>query len=194
MRAKGEGVTLEAKVQELLARGDAKEAATAALRTHGPEVLGYLENALGDPDDARDVFQRFAEDLWTWLPSFRGGNLRAACYRIAWHAAARFRREAWRRRRERMRTTMASRIAASITSPESRLATKPRDRLDRLRASLDPEDRTLLILRLDREMSWNEVAEILSSEGDPIDAAAVRKRFERVKERLAKLAKEQGLI
>jgi RNA polymerase sigma-70 factor, ECF subfamily len=187
-------VTLEEKVAALLTRGEVKDAVTAVLQAHGSEVVGYLENVLGDPDDARDVFQKAAEDLWTWIPGFRGGSLRAACYRIAWHAAARFRREAWRRRRERMHTTMASRIAASITSPESRLATKPRDRLERLRESLEPEERTLLILRLDREMSWNEVAEILSSEGDPVDAAAARKRFERVKDKLARLAKEQGLL
>ncbi len=187
-------MTLEEKVLALVARGDTAEAVKAVLHAHGPEVVGYLENVLGDPDDARDVFQRAAEDLWNWLPQFRGGSLRAASYRIAWHAAARFRREAWRRRRERMHTTMASRIAASITSPESRLATKPRDRLDRLRESLEPEERTLLILRLDREMSWNEVAEVLSSEGDPVDPAAVRKRFERVKDKLGRLAKEQGLL
>jgi len=89
---------------------------------------------------------------------------------------------------------MASRLAASIASPESMLASSPQDRLARLRASLEPEERTLLILRLDREMSWNEVAEVLSVEGGPVDAAAVRKRFERVKDKLAKLAKKQGLI
>jgi RNA polymerase sigma-70 factor (ECF subfamily) len=187
-------MALDEQVRALMERGEGKEALTVALRTLGPEVLGYLENVLGERDDARDVLQTFAEDLWTWLPSYRGGSLRAAAYRIAWHAAARFRREAWRRRRERMRTTMASRIAASIASPESRLATSPQDRLARLRASLEPEERTLLILRLDREMSWNEVAEVLSVEGDPVDAAAVRKRFERVKDKLAKLAKKQGLI
>lgn len=185
---------LDDDVKALLGRGEEKEAATAALRALGPEILGYLENVLGDHDDARDVFQRFAEDLWTWLPAYRGGSLRAAGYRIAWHAALRFRREAWRRRRERMRTTMASRIAASITSPETRLATQPRDRLARLRAALEPEERTLLILRLDRELSWNEVAEVLSAGGDPVDAAAARKRFERVKEKLAKLARAEGLL
>jgi DNA-directed RNA polymerase specialized sigma24 family protein len=130
---------LDDDVKALLGRGEEKEAATAALRAHGPEILGYLENVLGDHDDARDVFQRFAEDLWTWLPAYRGGSLRAAGYRIAWHAALRFRREAWRRRRERMRTTMASRIAASITSPEARLATQPRDRLARLRRAFCKE-------------------------------------------------------
>jgi RNA polymerase sigma-70 factor (ECF subfamily) len=187
-------VSLEEQVKEALARGDVKQALTVALRALKGEILSYLESVLGDRDDAADVFQRFAEDLWAWLPQYRGGSLRAAAYRIAWHAAARFRREAYRRRKERMRTTMASRIAASITSPESRLASKPADKLERLRASLDPEERTLLILRLDRELSWNEVAEVLSSEGEPLDSAAARKRFERVKEKLAKLAKEQGLL
>lgn len=187
-------MAIDVEVLELLARGAVKEAATLALRAHGPEVLGYLENVVGDPDDARDVFQRFAEDLWKWLPSYRGGSLRAAAYRIAWHAAARFRREAWRRRKQRMRTTMASRIAASIASPESRLASTPGDRIARLRASLEPEERSLLILRLDRELSWKEVAEVLTSEGDPVDSAAVRKRFERVKDKLAKLARDEGLL
>jgi RNA polymerase sigma-70 factor (ECF subfamily) len=187
-------VALDEEVVALLARGELEPALERVLRAHGPGVLGYLENVLGDPDDARDVLQKVAEDLWEWLPSYRGGSLRAACYRIARHGAARFRREAWRRRRERMRTTMASRIAASVMSPESRFAMKPKDRLERLRAALDPDERTLLILRLDRELSWSEVAEVLSEEGDPVDSAAVRKRFERVKEKLAKLAKAQGLI
>lgn len=187
-------MAVEDEVVALLGGGRPEDALKAALTAYGPGVLGYLESVLGDPDDARDVFQTFAEDLWAWLPGYRGGSLRAACYRIGRHAASRFRRGAWRRRRERMRTTMASRIAASLASPESRLATKPADRLARLRASLDPDERTLLILRLDRELSWTEVAEVLSDEGDPVDSAAVRKRFERVKEKLAKLAKAQGLI
>ncbi len=185
---------VDEEVQELLRAGRREDALKVALAAYGPGVLGYLEGVLGDADDARDVFQIFAEDLWDWLPAYQGGSLRAAAYRIGRHAAARFRREAWRRRRERMRTTMASRIAASIQSPESRLATKPGDRLARRRAALDPDERTLLILRLDRELSWNEVADVLSDEGDPVDAAAVRKRFERVKEKLAKLAKAQGLL
>lgn len=187
-------MAVDDEVLERLRGGAREEALRLALGAYGPGVLGYLENVLGDADDARDVFQIFAEDLWEWLPGYRGGSLRAAAYRIGRHAAARFRREAWRRRRERMRTTMASRIAASIASPESRLASKPGDRLALLRAALDPDERTLLILRLDRELPWSEVAEVLSEDGDPVDSAAVRKRFERVKEKLAKLAKAQGLL
>jgi RNA polymerase sigma-70 factor (ECF subfamily) len=188
-------MALESTVREHLERGDAREAAAVALRALGPQVLGYLEAVLRDPDDARDAFQRFAEELWRWLPTYRGeGSLRAFAYRIAWHAAARLRREPWRRRKERMRTTMASRLAASIASGESRLRAARRDRLAELRAALEPGEQTLLILRLDREMSWDEVATVLSVQGDEVDAAAVRKRFERIKGKLARMAKAQGLI
>ena len=34
----------------------------------------------------------------------------------------------------------------------------------------------------------------MSSEGDPVDTAAVRKRFERLKKRLGELARARGLI
>ncbi len=188
-------MTPDAEVRALLDEGDAAGAATLAIRRLGPEVLGYLERIVDDRDDARDVFETFAEDLWRWLPSWRGeGSLRTAAYRIAWHAAARFRREAWRRRHERLRTTMASRVAASITSPESRLAAAEPSPLDRLRMSLDPAEQTLLVLRVDRELSWSEVAEVLSADGEPLDAAAVRKRFERTKDKLARLARGAGLL
>ena len=188
-------MTLDEKVREQLDRGEQREAASAALHALGPPVLGYLEAIVKDPDAARDVFQVFAEEMWRALPGWRGeGSLRAWCYRLAWRAHARFRREAWQKRRERLRTTMASRIAASIASNESRLPGGREDRLARLRATLTPEEQTLLILRLDRELSWSEVAEVLSHDADPVDPPALRKRFERLRDKLARLAKEQGLV
>ena len=188
-------MTLDEQVRELLDRGDQREAASAALHALGPQVLGYLEALLREPDDARDVFQLFAEELWRALPDWRGeGSLRAYSYRIAWRAHARFRRDAWQRRREHLRTTMASRIAASIASNESRLPGGRKDRLARLREALTPDEQTLLILRLDRDLSWDEVAAVLSQEGESLKAEALRKRFERLRDKLARLAKEQGLV
>jgi hypothetical protein len=35
---------------------------------------------------------------------------------------------------------------------------------------------------------------VLSTEGTPVASAALRKRFERLKDKLARLAKEQGLL
>jgi RNA polymerase sigma-70 factor (ECF subfamily) len=66
--------------------------------------------------------------------------------------------------------------------------------LDRLRGELAQEDQNLLVLRLDQELAWEEIAVVLSGGGPPVKPAALRKRFERLKERMAKRAREQGLL
>ena len=183
---------LEGLVREALARGEVDAAASRAVDALGPAMLGYLR-ALHDADDAEDVFQQWAEDLWRGLPAFRGdAPLRAWAYRLAWHASCRFRRERWRNVRTRLPTSAASRLAQSVARSTPRQAGD--ERLELLRAELDPEDRTLLLLRLDRELSWDEVAAVLAEEGSPASTEVLRKRFQRLKERLGRLAREKGLI
>jgi RNA polymerase sigma-70 factor (ECF subfamily) len=68
-----------------------------------------------------------------------------------------------------------------------------------IRAELDEADRVMLLLRVDQEMSWNEIAEVLSEpEGSPEEraraAARLRKRFQLVKQAIYERAREQGLI
>jgi RNA polymerase sigma-70 factor (ECF subfamily) len=186
----------EAKVLGSLDAGDVKGAATEAIRGYGPQVLGYLTAVLKDEDDARDVFSQFAEDLWRGLPGFRREcSLRAWAFKVAWHAASRYARDPYRRRHRPILTTEASKIAASVRSTMSTYAPGGRaDRLLKLREALDPEEQTLLILRVDKGLSWEDVAQVLSTEGTPVAAAALRKRFERLKDKLARLAKEQGLL
>jgi DNA-directed RNA polymerase specialized sigma24 family protein len=69
--------------------------------------------------------------------------------------------------------------------------TEVKEAFARLREQLDPEDHMLLGLRLDRGLSWNDIAQILGG-GRPADlareSAALRKRFERLKSKLATLA------
>jgi RNA polymerase sigma-70 factor (ECF subfamily) len=185
-------MALDDEVAALLARGAADEAATSALEALGPAVLGYLAS-LHPEDDAHDVFSVFAEDLWRGLPGFRGEcSLRSWAFRLAWHASARWRRDLWRKRGERLPSSAASRLAASIAA--SRLPGSRKDALRQLREALDPEERTLLVLRVDQELEWDEVAAVLSAEGAPVEAATLRKRFERIKDRLARQAREQGLL
>jgi RNA polymerase sigma-70 factor, ECF subfamily len=70
-----------------------------------------------------------------------------------------------------------------------------KDELRVLREQLDPEDHEILLLRLDRELPWRDIARILGGDDQiTVRAAALRKRFERTKERLRKLAIEHGLI
>ncbi len=188
-------MSVEAKVEQALAAGDPRGAATAAIQGFGPAVLGYLTALLKDEDDARDAFSAFAEDLWRGLPGFRGEcSLRAWIFRLAWHAASRFARDSYRRRRRPLPTSAASKLAASVRSMSSVLPGGRRERMLKLRESLDPEEQTLLILRLDKELAWEEVAQVLAAEGSPAAPAALRKRFERLKEKLARKAKEQGLL
>ncbi len=186
---------VESRVFALLDAGDAREAASVAIQGCGPGVLGYVSRLL-DADDALDVFQQWAEDLWRGLPSFRREcRLRTWAYKLAYHAASRFRRDPYRARRERLPTTAASRLAASVARASAMAGAACREQLRRLEAELGPDDRALLHLRHDRELSWDEIAEILSA-GDlpPVTAVALRKRYERIKERLGRMARDAGLL
>ncbi len=195
---------LERRVESLLAGGDSQEAVSAVVATHGASVYGYLCSLL-DEDDAADVYSQWAEDVLRGLAGFRFEcSLRSWAFKLAWHAAARHRRDPYRARRERLPSSAASRLPAPAP-PSSMLPGGRRDRLRRLRESLPPEDQTLLFLRIDRELEWEEIAAVLSgtegagatpAEEDPaaVSAVALRKRFERLKDRLARRAREEGLL
>jgi len=182
---------LEERIRALSTAGELQQAATEAIRGYGPQILGYLRAIVRNEEDAADVFGLFAEDLWRGLPQFRWeGALRVWAYRLAWHAAARFSRDLYRQRGRRLRTSEISLLADSIRSS---VTERRSESFERLRKALDQADRTLLILRLDKKLSWREVAQVLAAPSEPSEAA-LRKRFERIKEKLAKQARAQGLI
>ena len=90
-----------------------------------------------------------------------------------------------------MASCLAGRIYASSAVRREEQATA----LDRLRATLDEDEQTLLTLRVDRRLSWAEVAQVMAEDGAaPPEEPALRKRFERLKEKLARAAREQGLV
>jgi RNA polymerase sigma-70 factor (ECF subfamily) len=185
----------ETPIREALARGDADRAASEAIRGLGPQVLGYLTRVLGSADDAADAFSLFSEQLWRGMARFEGrSSVRVWAYRVAWTAAMRVAEDGWRRRRERLRTSMASRLAAEVLTAASRTEAREPAGLQRLRAELRPAERSLLVLRIDQRLAWGEVAEIMRGEGEDVDEAALRKRFERVKRRLGELARASGLL
>ncbi len=187
-------MTSEQAIAARLDQGNLRAAATEVMKAYGPQVLGYLMAVLRSDDDAREVFSQFAEDLWRGLAHFRREcSFRAWAFKLAWHAASRFYRDPYRQRGCRLMTTDASRLAASVSQSSYRPGGRS-ERMTKLRQALDPEEQTLLILRLDKEMPWEEVAQVMSGRGQPVAPAALRKRFERLKDKLALLAREQGLI
>lgn len=189
-------MTLEESIRELLAAGDTRGAATEAIRGFGPQVIRYLRSVLRDEDDAGDALSRFAEKLWRSLPSFRGDcTLRAFCYRIAWGEAEHVRSDAYHKRRLRLRSSVASRLAGGIGASSGARRERQAERLAELRAALDSEEQSLLAFRIDQQLSWREIAQVLTVPGEPVPTeAALRKRFERIKEKVAAMARERGFL
>jgi len=188
-------MAIEDRVQDLLRAGDSAGAATAALQELGPQVLGYLRSVLRDESDAADAFSQFAENLWKGLPSFRfDSSLKTWAYRVAWYAALNLRNEAWRRRGRQFATGEASALAEEIRTKTVVRVARQKEALDQLRQSLSVEDQSLLVLRVDQGLSWAEIGEILSEGGEQVQPATLMKRFERLKDRLAKMARDQGLV
>jgi RNA polymerase sigma-70 factor (ECF subfamily) len=188
-------MSLEQDITVALEAGDIDRACTLAIQGYGPQILGYLRAVVRDREDAGEVFSQFAEDLWRGLAGFRGeSSLRVWAYKLAWHAASRFARDPYRRRAQPLPSTLASQLAASLlSSSRTNLDQRSAD-VDRLRQQLTPEEQTLLILRVDRQLSWREVTEVLAEEGDPVDEPTLRKRYERLKAKLARLARSTGIL
>lgn len=196
MRAVPVDENLERTIADHLARGDLPAAATSALHGLGPQILGYLVATLRSDDAAYDVFSQFSEELWKSIATFRGhSSFKTWAYKIVMHSISRYRRDGFRRRGQALISDEVSAIAEQIrskTPPFQR--TEIRDRIADLRASLDPDEQTLLFLRVDQALPWNDVAAVIAEQGSAVDVAALRKRFERAKQKLRKLAEREGLL
>jgi RNA polymerase sigma-70 factor (ECF subfamily) len=134
--------------------------------------------------------------MWRGAAAFRGDSTFLTwSYRLAWHAAARFLRDPYRKRGRALRTGEAAALAAEVRSTTAlHLRQTAKDALAELRATLDPEEQTLLILRVDRGLAWEEIARVLATEDEAPSAAALRKRYERLTEKLRRDAKARGLL
>src|SRR5512133_358668 len=186
---------LEQRIRARATAGDVDGASTEALRALGPSVLRYLRSTLRDEDAAVDAFSQFAENFWKGLSTFRwDASLRTWAFRLAYNAALNLRDDAWRRRARPFVTGEASRIAEEVRTKTVIRVERQRQALDLLREALTDDERSLLALRVDQGLSWAEIAAIVSSGGKPADANTLTKRFERLKERLATMAREQGLL
>jgi RNA polymerase sigma-70 factor, ECF subfamily len=187
---------LEQSIAARIAAGDFAGAATAALEGMGPQILGYLGATLRDDDAAYEVFSYFCEQMWKSIETFRGNSsFKTWSYKLVMHSISRFRRDGFRRFGRQLGSGEASALAEQIrsrTAPYQQ--TEIKDKFSKLRESLEPDEQTLLFLRVDQGLSWNDVAEVMSEGGEPVEVSTLRKRFERAKQRLRALAEEHGLI
>lgn len=192
----------EATLVALLEAGDFEGAATQALDRYGPELYGYLVHTLGGESDAAEVFLQLGEDLWRGLPRFAGrSSVRTWLYVLARNAAGHYRRSPWNRPHRRAAgAALDDILARTRTRTAPWLRTDIKDKLRELRESLSHEDRTILVLRVDRQLAWNDVARVTLG-SDSVDEVAlarevarVTKRYQLIKEQLRKRAKDAGIV
>jgi RNA polymerase sigma-70 factor (ECF subfamily) len=188
----------DAELRALIVRGEIDRATEEILRSYGPELIGWLCAMLPSTADAHEAFSRMSEDLWKSLRRFDGRcSLRTWCYMLARHATARVRGNAGRRR-EVLVSQIPSIVHAvtRIWNTTRRNEKRAHDVYAEIRTLLDDDDQALLALRVDRDLAWRDIAQILLGEAASEDelgrkAAALRKQFERVKDQLRTLAAQR---
>lgn len=191
---------LEAEIRDRLAKGERDAAITVAIRGYGPELLGFLVATSRSDDVAAEIFSQLCEDLWTGILSFRGeSSFRTWAYVLARHATYRHKRDPYRRRAVPLSAHSAlSRLEAEVRkSTATHQRSEVRQAVARLRQELDPDDQALLVLRIDRRLPWDDVARVFAGPGAAADdlkrqAAALRKRFERLKASLRERARKEA--
>lgn len=194
----------EREVRRLCEAGDFSGAASATIRIHGPEILGFLVSYHRSDTDGDDVFSLWSERVLRGLPGFGwGSSLRTWAYAIARNASANFARGRRARGRHEELAVTAEILAvahqARTETPMHR-RTEARDKLAAIRDALPPEDHMLLVLRLDKRMEWKDVSSVMLGQEDVSDAVLaresqrLRKRFQLLKERLVEAGKQAGIL
>jgi len=186
------------ELKALVAAGEFERATEGAIRLYGPELVGWLCSVLPSEADAQDAFSRASVELWKSLRRFDGRcSIRTWCYMLARHAAVkvRSRKAAQQEVLVSQMPSMAG-IVSHVWSTTRRGQAEAADVYTQIRNELDEEDQILLVLRVDKDLAWRDIAQVLLGEDAAADelqrkAAALRKQFERVKERLKVLAAER---
>jgi RNA polymerase sigma-70 factor, ECF subfamily len=196
---------LEQEIQARVAAGDLAGAATVALRGYGPEVHRFLV-AMHGPSGAGEVFSLFAEGIWRGVGSFDwGASFRTYAFAVARRASLRYRRDEGRRAAREVPLEQHEALSAIVaevrSATASYLRTEHKNRFAAIRDSLAPEERELLLLRVEQQLAWNDCARALCDGDEPIgeaevkrEAARLRKRFQLLKERLLAIGRAEGLV
>jgi RNA polymerase sigma-70 factor (ECF subfamily) len=198
-------IEAEIEVRRLVEDGAAAAATAAAIRAYGPEILGFLVVQHRGDQDADEVFSLWTERVFRGLEGFAwGSSLRTWVYTVARNASINFVRGRKARGRHEQPANSAEIIAVeqqirSETPPHKR--TEARTKLAAIRDALPPEDRMLLVLRVDKRLEWKDLARVMIGEdGDVTDAGLtkesqrLRKRFQLLKEKLVEAGKREGIL
>jgi RNA polymerase sigma-70 factor, ECF subfamily len=187
---------LDAELRPVLEAGRFMESTTLVLRKLGPEILGFLSAVLGDVD-GDEVFSGFSESLWRSLETYRlKCGIRTWAYMLARQQISRH-RKGLRHQHAQVPISELADVLQEVRKTYTTLAAYRRATLTQLRDELSIEDRELLILRIDRELSFDEIALLFVDDPNTADkqtlrreAARLRKRFQLIKDQLMSRVRE----
>lgn len=194
--------TLEQRIHDLCLRGDMRRAVEVALEGYGPELLRLMGAILKDAERTREAYSDFSEILVRSLPAFQWrSSFRTWAWQVARHLAYHHASVSARREVPVSREVFEREPQRLQSQPQPWLRTTIKERFRVLCEQLSPYEQTLLALRVDRRMSWEEVARRLAPANEPLPPAEVRRRatvlrqqFQRLKARLKELAAEEQLL
>lgn len=193
---------LEQRIHHFCQEGQVGRAVEEALSGYGAELMRLLSSLLNDRERAREAYAIFSEALLVDLPSFRWeSSFRTWAYRVARNVAHRLAAAPAGREVPVSQGAFEHHAHHDWSRTRPWLRTDIKDRIRAMRTQLEPYEQRLLELRIDRRMSWTDVARQMTGPGEPMTsealarrAAVLRQQFQRIKTHLRALAREAELL
>jgi len=195
---------IESSIRDAHAMGDFDRALTVLVEGYGRELLSFLCARAQSDDLGGELFAATCEKLWRGIAGFSWrSSARGWAYAVAKNVLTdHFRSPHERPERKQSLSQLgeASAVVERVRTETARYRkTETKNRMQKLREQLPGDDQTLLILRVDRQLPWAELAQIMAER--PLDdaelkreSARLRQRFQAVKTKLRALAKDAGLL
>jgi RNA polymerase sigma-70 factor, ECF subfamily len=200
----------ESRIRSAFDAGDMTEAARLTFDLYERDIRGFIRGNLRAQPDADEAFSTFAESFWKGLSGFGWRcSMRTWCYTLAHNVVLRCALARHRRRKHNLLLSspdvydVHDVYALSDQSQAADALYKCVDldvRLERLRSELDRSAQALLTERLDRSMSFREVARArLGSHARDSTRLAreevrLRKEYSRLTIQLRRMAEDRGLV
>lgn len=211
---------LERPLRDAHQRGDYEQAVVLGLELYGGEIYSFLVAMMRQSDAADEAYSDFMERVWRYIDRFQWrSSFRTWAYLLARSAFGNYYRDPQNRdelkrhvssivgqaerdegRGAPLPVSVSKMMIKTRESTKAWLKTEIKDAFVELRRRvLDPDEEQILVLRVNRKMSWNDVALVMGGpelSGEELHRAAdrLKHRFSTIKKKLRSAAEDEGLI
>jgi RNA polymerase sigma-70 factor (ECF subfamily) len=191
---------LEERLQDLCGAGHYGSAVTLGLEGYGTEIRKLMWVVLKERSRVDDAFGMFSEELLKSLPGFRWqSSFRTWVHGMARNICLQALRSPGARERLMTEGALDRQPQGERTETPPWMKTDIKRRFRSLQGRLSPHEQLLLELRVDRHLSWEQIARAVSDQ--PLSraelgkkSAVLRQQFQRLKVRLRELAIDESLL